>query len=181
MQLSSPNESDQSDALIKSSESRISPPEMLNSHLAMSSRFQSSRSPSKSPEVSIKTVKPTKSISFSVEALLNGDSKKPSPSSPELKNDCKTFNGSSDKHEHYIKQFSMDRILDNEKLLPRIDSSYALIPTSIAKSGLIHHPESNLSPPSLSWNPPIAAVPWYQMGRSISPVHSKENSVITYI
>ncbi|GFV60815.1 homeobox protein MSX-1 [Trichonephila clavipes] len=173
MQLSSPNSSDQSDTLIKSGESRLSPPELLNSHLTMSSRFPHSRSPSKSPEVSIKPViKSSKTFSFSVESLLNGECRKQTSSSPEMKTDCKTLNGSSDRHEQpmCIKQFSMERILDNEKLLPRLDPSYGVIPTSIAKTGLIHHPESNLSPPSLSWNPQIA-VPWYQMGRSISPVH----------
>ncbi|GBL93209.1 Homeobox protein MSX-1 [Araneus ventricosus] len=171
MQLCSPSETNNgipSDTLTEHQRNRCSPPVVIT----MSSRFQNgSRSPSKSPEtVPVKPItKSPKTFSFSVDSLLSDDSGRRSSTSPEQKFDSKTLNGNSERLEQNsicLKQFSMDRILDQElKMMPRVPTSF-ITPTSVTKSGLMHPPETNLA-----WNPPLTTVPWFQVSRSMSPVH----------
>ncbi|XP_015918135.1 homeobox protein MSH-B [Parasteatoda tepidariorum] len=185
MQLSSPNITDSSinheSSPNKSIEYQRTSPGLLTSHLTMPARYQhSSRSPSKSPEIVEAKIssKTPKGISFSVESLLSEDCSKRSSSSPDFKvpspEEIKEINGSSsrqDVSELLSRRFCVDRLLDHHGLkLTGLPPTY-LPPTSAVKT-LVHHPDTNLSSPTMSWNSPLSVgVPWFQVSRSISPVH----------
>lgn len=188
MQLSSPNGTDgnNQDPNANNSEYQRLSPCILSSRMAMASLHPSdSRSPSKSPDiVSTKTItKSSKSFSFSVDSLLNNDSGRKSASSPVV--EPKPLNGSSTRHvivnDLLNRRFSVDRILEHGLKSPPLTPGY-VPPTSTAKSGagLTHPTETNLSSPTSSpWNHPLSvALPWFQVTRSLSPVHSKCINVI---
>lgn len=181
MQLSSPNGTDANQDTIANSDYQRMSPIILTSRMGLPHRHTNdSRSPSKSPDVVSTKVLPPKSsktFSFSVDSLLsNNDSDRKSSSSPIT--DSKSLNGSSTRQivgDLLNRRFSVDRILEHGLKNSPLTPGYAP-PTSSAKSGagMGHSPETNLNSPSNSpWNHPLSvALPWFQVARSLSPVHS---------
>ncbi|XP_054713259.1 homeobox protein MSX-1-like [Uloborus diversus] len=176
MQLSSPNGSDGNiiHETTNSTEYHRLSPGMLSSRLSMTARHQS-RSPSKSPDViATKAItKSSKTFSFSVDSLLSKDRKSSSPDSVRSENSNKTaLNGSSSRQvmsDILSRRFSVDRILDHGMKTTGL-SPGCLPPTSVTKNVGLGHPETNLS--TSPWSHPLSvALPWFQMTRSLSPIH----------
>lgn len=181
MQLSSPNGTDNNQDVITSSDYQRMSPIILTTRMGMPHRHTSeSRSPSKSPDVVSTKVLPPKSsktFSFSVDSLLsNNDNDRKSSSSPTV--ESKSLNGSSTRQvvgDLLNRRFSVDRLLEHGLKNSPLTPGYAP-PTSSGKSGGLGHPtETNLNSPTNSpWNHPLSvALPWFQVARSLSPVHSK--------